>query len=57
MCRFDPAQQQDKDNLEKVISSLDDLYEIALAKGESMTLPNVVEPSLERRLAALAEEH
>ena len=57
MCRFDPAQQQDKDNLEKVVSSLDDLYGLALAKGESMTLPNVVEPSLESRLAALAEEH
>ena len=57
MCRFDPAQQQDKDNLEKVVSNLDNLYGLALAKGESMTLPKVVEPSLESRLAALTEEH
>ena len=56
MCRFDPTNQQDKDNLEKVMSSVDDLYKVALAKGESVALPNVSEMSLESRLAALAEQ-
>ena len=55
ICRFDPANQQDKDNLEKVMSSVEDLYNVALAKGESVDLPNVPETYLESRFAVLAE--
>ncbi|KAL9634210.1 MAG: hypothetical protein Q9164_004231 [Protoblastenia rupestris] len=34
MCRFDPSNQQDKDNLEKVMSSVEDLYILALEKAK-----------------------
>ena len=53
LCRFDPTNRTDKDNLERVLSSVEDLYQLAVEKGESLALPSVPQDSLESRLQAL----
>lgn len=56
ICRFDPRKsQKDRDNLDRVLSNVDDLFELALARSESMTLPNVSIDPLHSRLRALRE--
>lgn len=60
MCRFDAKDQRDKDNLEFVLSNLEDLYDEALKSRESaniIPLPELntgaADRNLEDRMAAL----
>ena len=60
MCRFDAQDQRDKDNLEIVLSNLEDIYDRALKSCESaddIRLPELntgaADRVLEDRMAAL----
>lgn len=56
MCRFNPKQsQQEKDNMEKVLDNVEELFDLALERSESMALPHVPTISLETRFEALQE--
>ena len=57
ICRFDPRHNQaERDNIDKVISNLDDLFRLALVRGESMALSYTPTALLETRFAALSEQ-
>ncbi|KAL8882930.1 MAG: hypothetical protein Q9198_000140 [Flavoplaca austrocitrina] len=53
LCRFDPAIQEDADRLEQVMSSLEDLYILAMKRSESEALTIVETDQLECRMSAL----
>jgi hypothetical protein len=56
ICRFDPNNRTDADNLKRVLSSVEDLYELALKKGEFVILPSAPQETLVSRLQALGEQ-
>jgi hypothetical protein len=56
MCRFDGESQKDKDNYERVWNNLEELYEDALARGESINVEAPTAASLSERLIALRSE-
>ena len=57
ICRFDPRRNQtERDNMDKVINNVDDLFRLALVRGESMALSCTPTTSLETRFAALSEQ-
>jgi hypothetical protein len=56
MCRFDGQSQKDKDNYERVWNNLEELYEDALARGESVSVEAPSAANLSERLAALRSE-
>ena len=58
ICRFDPTRNQsERDNMDKVISNVDDLFRLAVARGESVALSSTPTASLETRFAALTQQN
>ena len=58
ICRFDPRRNQtERDNMDKVISNVDDLFRLAVARGESTALSSTPTASLEARFAALTQQN
>ena len=56
MCCFDLSNQKDRDNFHLVEANMKDPYDLAIARGELMSLsetPSTADAELERRFLAL----
>jgi hypothetical protein len=56
VCRFDPNNRTDTDNLKRVLNCVEDLCELALKKFEVMILPSAPQETLVSRLQALGQQ-